>query len=252
MKLADAVAVATKTARAIKEDEVRRAKGRVDLDSTIVCYRGTEPVAIITLPPDRDDLLRVAHIAARGFSPDIMAVTHDSYIVSGDAEHVLDPRTGKIWARNPGGGPGSMQTYVEEFGFDGTVLECLVTYVLNRAGDSQIAPEPYEVDGRSVVWKPMEKTPTGSEYSGDVPAALKAAMAAATMDQMLPDWGNDLLAGDPERGRFELDMGTLFVIEQKIDSSVVVRLFAKPGSRRAQFFRTRLARSQVIDPSKWN
>jgi hypothetical protein len=251
VKIDDAVAIATKAVCKLKEHEVRRAKGRVDLDTTIMCYRGGEPAALLSLPVARDSMLQVAHIAAKGFGPDVMAITHDSLMVSGDPKTAVnDPRTGKPWEPNPGDRPGPMQTYVEEFGFDGTVVECLVTYVLNRAGDSAVVPQPYEVEGRSVKWLPFEHA--GGEYSGDVPAALIKTMESSTLDQHVPPWAFGLVDHDPERARYHLDMATLAAIEKQVDLPVSVALFAEPGSPRAQMLRSKLARSQVIDPSRWN
>lgn len=251
MKIADALAAAVVTARDVKEDAVRRHKGRVDLDTTIICYRGDDPVALVSLPPHRDELLNVAHMAARGFGPDVLAVTNDSYMTAGEPEEVKDPRTGERWTRNSGQEPGSMQTYVAEFGFDGTVFEVLETHVLNRAGDTLYQAQPYEVVGRVVKWLEWEDRPN-MKVVGLVPSVLKEAMEKVSMDQLLPDWAQALIAKDPERGRCELDMATMLAIETKSTVPVDVVLFARPGSPRAQALRKKLSRSQVKDPGKWN
>jgi hypothetical protein len=255
LKLDDAVDEAARMVRRIKEEMVRKHKGRVDLETTIICYRGDDPVALITLPPHRDAMLRIARIAAQGFGPDVMSVSHDTYLAQGRGEDaVKDPRTGEFWKAAVGDGPGAMQTYVEEHGFDGTVSEALITHVMNRAGDVQTIVRPYEVDGRTVTWTPLARDSKDMEFSGDVPDGLLAAMASMTVDQIVPAWAYDLVDGDLERARWHMDMATLQVMEEKMRGSlpVVVQLFAKPGTPRHQMFRTKVARSQIVDPSRWN
>lgn len=251
MKIADEAELATRMVRRIKEEMVRKHKGRVDLETTLTCYRGETPVALLTLPPARRSMLQVARIAAQGFGPDVLSVSNDSFMAAGTPDKAKDPRTGEVWKNNPGDGPGAMQTYVEQFGFDGTITESLITNVLNRAGDCVTVVQPYEVVGRDVVWTELGIEP-GMEFTGDVPNGLRQAMSLTTIDQKIPAWAYELVDGDLEKARWHMDMATVRLIELKVEVPVVVQLFAKKGSPRDQLFRTKLARSQVVDPARWN
>lgn len=255
MKIDDAVGIAARTARGVLEDMVRSHKGDWNFGTMMMCYRGDDPVAMLVLPPNRDTLLQTAHIAARGFGPDVLVLTHDSFVASTPWKDAKDPRTGKMWAPNPGDVPGPLQTYVDEFGYDGTVVDCLVTHVVNRAGDARIKPHPYAVDGRKVEW--LDIVPDDAAYRDDgVRAALQQIMGMPTLDQampaQLPPWATALAASDPERTRWSYDMVTTTLIESEIGAEVAVCLFARKGSPRDQMLRKRFPRSQVLDPSRWN
>lgn len=256
MKIDDAVGIAARTAQDVLEDMVRSHKGDWNFGSMMMCYREDDPVAMLVLPPNRDTLLQTAMIAIRGFGPDMLTLTHDSFIAAAPWKDSLDPRTGKHWAPNPGDAPGSLQTYVDEFGYDGTVVDCLVTHVMNRAGDARVEPRPYVVDGRKVMWRD-DIVPDRATYSDDgVRANLCKFMAMPTLDQampaQMPPWVAALAASDPERTRWSYDMVTTALIEDEIGAEVAVCLYAKKGSPRDQMLRKRFPRSQVLDPSRWN
>lgn len=257
MKIDDAADVASATAKAVLQDMVREARGPVDFRTTMVCYRGTAPVAMLVLPPNRDTLLQTAFLAARGFGPDVIALTHDTYMSSGPPDEVKDPRTGQMWGIAPADGPGPMQTYVEEFGYDGTIVDALVTHVANRAGDAKVELQPYAVDGRWVRWLEIGQKERGALYRDDgVQHALLKMMGMTTLHQVmpnaLPDWAAKKAASNPEIAQWSYDMATVTLIEEQVDTTVAVSLFAKPGTPRDQMFRTKFARSQVVDPSRWN
>lgn len=256
MKIADAVELATGTTKKVLEDMVRTHRGEWNFGAMITCYRGDEPVVMLVLPPNRTKVIQAAMVAGRGYGPDLLAMTHDSFVVSVPWREAKDPRTGEPWGVNPDGGPGPMQTYVEEFGYDGTVLDALITHVVNRAGDAKVVPRPYAVDGREVKWL-TDIVPDNSQYSDDgVQDALLYAMTEETLDQVLatdmPDWAAALMAKDPERARWVYDMITTTFIENELGSDVTVALFARKGSPRDQMLRSRFPRSQVLDPSRWN
>lgn len=255
MKIDDAAGIAVDTAKAVLEDMVRATKGQPHFGTMINCYRGETPVAMLVCPPNRDTILQVAHIAIRGFGPDLVSLSHDTFIASAPKEQARDPRTGRPWAQPSGDAPGPLQTYVDEFGYDGTVLDCLVTHVVNRAGDAKMDARPYEVDGKQVKWWDVRP----NEAHGDVEGlanALRRMMGMPTLAQVMPGqmppWAFELANSDPERARWAYDMVTASLIENEVDSSVVVALFAKKGSPRDQMLRTKFPRSQVVDPSRWN
>lgn len=256
MKIEDAATIAVRTAHGVLEKMVRAHKGEWNFGAMINCYRGQEPVAMLVTPPNRDVLLQAAHIAARGFGPDLMTLSHDTYIASAPWAEAKDPRTGKRWAANPGTSTGPLQSYVEEFGYDGTVVDCLVTHVVNRAGDAVVLPHPYEVDGSEVKW--LDILPDKASYADDgVQHALRQIMGMTTLAQALsleqmPFWARTMAIAQPEMARSTYDMVTAQVIEHEISHEIGVSLFAKRGSRRDQLFRKKFPRSQVVDPARWN
>ena len=255
MRIDEAAKIAVDTARAVLEDMVRTSKGAWNFGTMIVCYRGQDPVAMLVTPPNRATLLEVAHLAARGFGPDLMALSHDTYIAVAPLAEAKDPRTGKPWGRPNGDEPGPLQTYVDEFGYDGTVSDCLVTHVVNRAGDATVQPHPYEVAGRQVKW--LDFIPDRAVYSDEgVQAALRQMMGMTTLAQVLPGkmpaWAVELANSDPERTRWVYDMVTASVVGNEISGDIGVALFAERGSPRDQMFRKRFPRSQIIDPRRWN
>lgn len=256
MLIDDAAKIAVDTTQGVLEDMVRTHKGELNFGSMMTCYRGEDPVAMLVLPPNRDAILHATMLAARGYGPDLLALTHDSFAISAPWKDAVDPRTGKPWGRNPGNGPGPMQTYVDEFGYDGTVVDCLVTHVANRAEDHKVIPRPYAVEGRSVKWL-TDLLPSTADYGDDgVQAALLEIMQLSTLDQVvlpqMPDWAQDLAATDPERARWTLDVIVTQFLETQLGPAVGVALFARKGSPRDQLLRERFPRSQVIDPSRWN
>lgn len=255
MKIDDAMEIANRTAKGVLEDMVRDARGPVPVGSIMVCYRGEEPVAMLVCPPNRDILLQTAHLAVRGFGPDLMSVSHDTYISVTPWNESKDPRTGQPWGVNPIDGPGPLQSYVEEFGYDGTVADALVTHVVNRAGYAKVEPHPYEVDGRCVKW--LDFVPDEATYSDEgVVAALRQMMGLPTLAQVMPGqmpaWAAAIAAMYPERTPWVYDMVTASVVENELPGNVRVALYAEKGSPRDQMLRKRFPRSQVVDPSRWN
>lgn len=257
MKIDDAVGIATGTAKAVLEDMARDRKAESGFGTMMFCFRGDDPVAMMTLPPNRETLLQTAFLAARGFGPDLLAVSHDTYIAVAKDGEWKDPRTGKPWATPVGDVPGPLQTYIEEFGYDGTVVDCLVTHAVNRAGDASVEILPYVVDGRFVRWLDLGQGLDRSMYRDDgVQQALQKMMGMTTLDQvmpgLLPDRVKQQATSNPEVARWSYDMATVAIIEDGVDTRVDVRLFAEPGSPRHQLFRSKFSRSQIIDPSRWN
>lgn len=256
MKIEDAAMLSTRTTRAVLEDMAREGKGApVRFPSLMLAYRGLNPVAMIVLPPNRETIMSTVRVVAGGFAPDVIALTHDTYAAIGSAgKALIDPRTGKRWGRNPGHGPGPMQTYVEEFGYDGTIADCLVTQVANRAGDVRTEAHPYAIDGRWVRWlEPLDPATSDTMFTDDgVSDILRYVMGLPDIYQTMPNELRALSAIDPERAYAEMDVTTATVLHDGMPAQVQVRLFAKPGSPRHQRLRQKFARSQIVDPSRWN
>lgn len=246
MKIDDAVTMAAHVAKQSAKATLRRAKGRTDLGTQITCIRGDEPVVSIVMRPDRDEMLQVSDYAASGFGADLLALSFDTFMVSGHKEeNANDPRTGKHWAQ------GAMQTYVDEFGFDGTVVEGILTMGINRAGDIRFLQQTYEVAGRSVHWADAEAAVDGDRMTGIVPNALRQIMLRKTLDQAfattMPQVFAKFSAADPQRARWHMDIAACEFIQSRAPSPLVMAVFAEKGSPRDQVFRRRFPRSQIID-----
>lgn len=247
MKIADALDLACRSARNVKDEHVRRVKGkagRTDIQTVVACWRGDRQVALVFTHPDRDRMLDIAHMAAVGFSADVLAVTMETF----SARILENPVTGEPW------GHGEMAQVVEQHDglAKGWVHEALMTQVLNRAGDVAGRIQPYVLDGgRTVEWVDTPPDAEGAELRGLVPDALAAAMAEPTM---LQHAGRDMMARHllaelgAERAAAHADVGVVRVLEERYGGEVMVLLAAEPGSVREQVIRERFPRSQVIRP----
>lgn len=129
--------------REIKEDKVRSTHDPDPLGTNVFNvvhgWRGDELiVAIHPLGLALDTALTAAHVAAGGFCCDVLALTSETYV--GGTK--LSPLTGEPWA------PDEMQQAVEDRGAleDGSVVEALMTSVVNRAGDVSGITERYRID----------------------------------------------------------------------------------------------------------
>lgn len=167
-----------------------------DVRNIVHGYRGNEPVVmLIPMHTDRDDTLLAARTAAVAFGCDTLSFTSESWHPA--PEHALvNPYTGKSW----GSAAHSMQTAVDEHDAlaQGVVIECLMTTVVNRAGDLANAFQDYKITqklnpllGRAsyaIEWgEPMlDDSTDGSQISeGIVPKSLVAFMNEPTMRQRM-------------------------------------------------------------------
>jgi hypothetical protein len=261
VKIQEALDRAMASARHVKEDHVRRVKGKrgqTDIMTFIECYRGDETVAVVSLPPHRDHMLAAAWYAAAGFSADMLAVTMDTFQTDGTATTVdgemINPHTNKPFEQ------GDLSDLVQNHeGLEkGWVVEALVTQVLNRAGDDRAGMQPYKITGRVVEWlasKLPDEAKDGS-YVGIVPEALRDAMTKRTIDVMMARSGlTDADFGlDEERARAHKDVAAVNVLEQKLAEAgapfVTVLLTANPGSVREQVIRQKFPKSKIMRSGK--
>lgn len=243
MLIAEAARLAAASIRRIKEEAVRRAKGRVEIDWVIEAYRGNDPVGLVTWrAPGVASLMPLVDVAATGLAADLVALSAESWYAENDHE-AADPRTGMPWGR------GAMSAYVEEFGLDGVVNEGLVTNVINRAGDQEVVHQPYIVRGQEVEWLPVRfddvllggYVPNELARIMDKPSALMDAELALARARGV----------DAERARHLMDVATTRALEDSAPGLEVV-LYARRGSPREQTLRETLARRQVVDPSRSN
>jgi hypothetical protein len=221
----------TELARDLKATAARRAES--DLSAQIAVYRGLDPVAIvITGKHQRDLILDAAHIAARGFGPDAIALLIETWCAHVDHAEA-NPVTGEPW------GPGEMQDAVENHRAreKGWVSDALLIEVHNRAGDVAAASLPYRIVRREVVWGEPLTTPDRME--GVVPDALTEIMAepdlVATAYLENPDW--DL---SPEELR---DICDVTAARALVERGNAVLLWAEPGSDRERLIKERLGQS---------
>lgn len=250
MRITDALEVACGGARRVKEEHVRRVKGkpdRTDIMTVVACYRGGNRVGAVFTPPDRDRMLRIAWLAAAGFSADLLTVTMESWTGT------TNPLTGKDW------GPGEMSDAVANHDglAKGWITECLMTQVCNRAGDAMARNQPYILHGRVVEWLDVAQIDSNDEdmsLTGIVPEALVAAMNQPAVDHWM---SRDRLATalvdslGLERSRAHMDVATVTALADREGNDVLVALEAKPGTVREQVIRERFPRSRVIRPGEW-
>jgi len=248
---------AVQHARRVKEQHVRDVKGkpgRTDIMTIIESFRGDEPVGVLFTHPDRDEMLKLASIAARGFSADLLAITMETYSTHGSAEIQDNPDTGKRWA------PGEMGKFFQKHGPDnGLVSEALFFCAYNRAGDERAVSLPYRIEGRRVIWQDIDPAwdEDGGQGAGVVPNAMRQIMAAPTVQQRFASEHSGLagvLGGHltPEGLTASADVATILAIRSLASNDCAIMTFAPPGSERAQVLRERLDRSSVVDPRTWN
>jgi hypothetical protein len=131
--------------RDLKEDKVRSThhpdRRHTNIHNVAHGWRGEQLiVAIHPAGLSTDTALGAAHAAAAWFSCDSLALTAETYV----AGTPYSPLTGKRWT------PGELQHVVEEHGGleTGAVVEALMTFVVNRAGDATGITERYRIDRR--------------------------------------------------------------------------------------------------------
>lgn len=137
MSLREMCDQAHEMAKGLKDDEVRDYHGdnrmELSINPVIQGWRGASPVIVMTpMDVDRDQALRAAWICAQGFGCDAIAMSTDAWSAKGARGKAdINPVTGKRWGRN------EMQDVVlNHEGIEkGWIVEGLMTYAVNRAGD---------------------------------------------------------------------------------------------------------------------
>lgn len=246
MLIQEAMRRATAHARTVKEEHVRRVKGKVgrtDIMTFIEFYRGDDVVAVLWHQPDRDTMLDAVWLGAAGFSADVVAVTMETFHTTLSE----NPVTGRTW------GSGEMaEVAAEHDGLaKGWVVETLVTEVANRAGDSRQVLQGYVIAGRTVEWvDEQDSEEMGAEVGGVVPETILAAMNNASLAQEIArlEITPDRLGLSGERMQTHADIATVKVLEAKLGHAYpMVMLWAPPGSVRAQIIRERFPRSRTFN-----
>jgi len=174
IELADRVAV---DVRASKESWLRDQSGPdadTNIRNVVHGYRGERPVVVLMpLQTDRDETLRAAWLATKFFGCDAIAFTTESWRPARQYVN-RDPYTGKPWA----GRPRSMQRAVVEWYAleEGVILDCLMTQVVNRAGDIALVTQDYRVNRRLTVFGTAEYTVEwlGEEHASTLGAKFTA------------------------------------------------------------------------------
>lgn len=214
MKIEDALEHAMKRARELKEDRVKAdtegTLGSADIHGIIEGYRGNSPVVVMMpMRIDRDAALHAVRIAATGFGCDVIAMTTESWHPTEDY-NLYNPITGERktieQARKGGGvwGPGAMQDAAENHGAleKGWMRACLMTMVVNRAGDIASGTVDYQVAHRTTVlginsstieWvgEPLilSTMKEGAQNSGVIPEAMVEFMNEEPADVLIQKAG---------------------------------------------------------------
>lgn len=186
----------------------RQPDADTNMRSSIHGYRGENPVVMLMpFQVDRDKALYAAWMAASFFACDTLAITTESWRPA-DGYVDRDPYTGKTWS----GREHSMQQAVEQWYAreEGIILDCLMTQVVNRAGDIAMVNQDYRISRRvsvfgiadfTVEWLGESKLDTfdaRAKTAGIIPDALRRFMNEPSMVQRFAAMG---LSGD----KFGLD-----------------------------------------------
>lgn len=247
LTLGDRLARAVKHARKVKEDHVREVKGKkgyTDILTVVEAWRGAEVVCAVFLRPERDDMLRVCNLLARGFSADMLVTIMETYQANermnpGVGAATTNPDTGESW------GPGELGEYFEKHGPGGIVTEALLVSAYNRAGDEAMQTLMYRIDGRRMEWT-FDSGVMDEASSGIVPDTMRHIMTEPSAGQLFGHLDQDLM-----------DVMAVKALREGMEAvspnqQIMVMLFAEPGSKRHQLMRQHLDRSEIADPRQWN
>lgn len=180
--------------------KLHKADDMTDVRNVVHGFRGDRPVVLLMpLRTDRDDTLQAAWVAATAFGCDTIAFTSESWHPT--KEHVeINPYTGRGWNE-----PLSMQTAADEHNAlaEGVLIECLMTTVVNRAGDLTMITQDYKITRTtnalgitrfSVEWPETENgeldtLTDGVKATGVIPESLVEYMNRPTMHQEMAKAG---------------------------------------------------------------
>jgi hypothetical protein len=224
------VADAAKNAAAVDEEALTAL-------TAIEVFRGHSPVSLILMPPNRDEQLAVARVAASAFSADVLSMSFETWTT-----HLrCNPITNRRWGRD------EMQHVVvnHDGRAKGWVADLLLVCVVNRAGDIAEAGLPYRAEAGAVHWDEARaaKMRGRAAFTGSVPAALVKIMNEASMDVTMHRFmqatglSNRDFGVDDDRVRDHMDCVAVKFIAQlasKMGTHVGVTLTAEPGSERQE------------------
>lgn len=247
MLIATALDRATTVMRHVKTEHVARGPESTDLLTFVECYRGDDKVATIAHPPERDVMLAVIHVAARGFAPDVIAASMETYYTEVADRDAVNPLTGQPWRQGDLQRAAATGTAPEGFAREG-----ILTTVINRAGDTASRMQPYRIEGREVVWDGDPNFGDGDlrAFDGYVVSRVAAAMSEPVADQLIAAMGVTLEGLSAEQERATIDAATVMALQRMPGDlpEIYVQLASKPGSVRDQTLRRWLPRSQTFRP----
>ncbi len=217
-----------------------------NLSTMLVAYRGEEPVAHIfpEQQVNRDEMLKCALLAVRGFSADMLALIFETW----QATDLINPVTGKRW------GPREMQDAADNHDgvAKGWITDALMVSVYNRAGDATSTILPYRISNKVVVWsKPME---AATALGGYVHNALLQIMRKPDLDTEMTRMGVSFADFNltAEEGRAHQDIATvkMFTGQNYIHDAprANVALVCTEHTLRAKILRDRLPTGKVFRP----
>ena len=231
--------IANELLSAAKDEKTARVarplNGSTDLETIVEAYRGHEPIARLTMNPDRDLMLRLAQWCAVGLSADVVALRSEGWTRVSD----LNPVTGRDWE------PGEMgQVATEHDGLaKGWVSEGLIISVHNRADDQLTIHQPYVIEGRTVSFGAPWSVTDADGYVTDVMAAAMREPTQLEQLAVTPEL-QDLPA---DRLLLASDMGAVTGLT-RFAPAARVQFYAKPGTARHQELRSRFDRSDILVP----
>lgn len=202
MKIAD---LADRIAEQVRENKqhhlgtLHAPDDRTDVRNTVHGFRGEDPVVML-MPwqTDRNKTLSAARVAAVAFGCDTLAFTSESWHPA-PGHMDANPFTGKPW-----GEPGShMQDAADQHDAlaKGVIIECLMTTVVNRAGDMVMVVQDYEIlrhrnalgiTSYAIEWhepQVMDSRMAGARLEGIIPEALVGYMNEPTLQHSMAKTG---------------------------------------------------------------
>lgn len=237
MLIGEALGKAMETAKAVKEQAVKRHGGESEdswISTAVTGYRGGEPVVVLFARDlSRHVVVNLGSAAANGYRCDVVSLVFETWWTSLQTS----PVTGRPWAQD------ELQEVAENHqGREkGWVTDCLMVCVYNRAGDSETGSMAYRAAGRRVEWL-EEKTGRSGEWGGSVHEAMLKIMSATDLVQALATYGIGVPPGmSPEQADAVLDcMVTGQLAGNPEIPDHVAALYARAGSHREQIIKQRL------------
>lgn len=197
-----------------------------DSSPTIIGYRASEPIVIVTMHNhDRDEMLNVLSVIAAGFDADVVAMVHESW----QAESVgpvkgLNPVTGQPWKA------GEMQEAVQHHQAieKGWITECMSVAVANRAGDVLYDVKPFRFSGKHLVWIDSDLRLAMITPEGLIAERLRHIMLSPSGDQVIEKWG---LRFDPDFDRDSRDAAVAKYLDRTFRCFVILTSLADQEGR---------------------
>lgn len=217
MNIARARDHAAAVAQKVKAESIRRGQ---PLDAFVLSFREPEPIAVVSVANDREQLIEAARLSAVGFAADLIAVCMDAAISS----TLVNPETAEPW------GQGEMAAFADEHPEQAKRLfqDTMIVSVFNRDGEVSHTIRAFDVNGQALSWIDWEPPPD-LELGGYIDDDMRVVMEDPPMGILPP--GVRLLVSDLDTLRSGVDLATAQEIRRQMGGQVQVLLHRAPESR---------------------